>query len=256
MPMSQGDFCWYELMTSDQQAAESFYTQTIGWTAADAGMPGMTYILFKVGEALAAGLMKLPDEVLESGGRPGWLVYVAVDDVNEMAERMAQDGAAIHHAPEDIPGIGRFAVIGDPQGAVFCLFHGEGEPPETPAKDTPGTIGWHELYTEDLDAGFDFYSRHFGWEKLDAMDMGPMGVYQLFGKNGIAFGGMMKRPAEMPNPAWSCYFIVDSADAAMARATGAGGQIMTPTMEVPGGMWISQGLDPQGAFFAVVSANK
>lgn len=256
MSTYDGQFIWYELMTSDSKAAQAFYSKTVGWEPVDSGMPGMDYTLFKIGETAIAGVMTLPDEVAAGGARPGWLGYVAVEDVDAMAKTFEAAGGTIHHAPDDIPGIGRFAVVGDPQGVVLCLFRGDGEPPESLPKDTPGTVGWHELYTDDLDAAVAFYSERFGWEKMDAMDMGPMGIYQMFGKNGTMMGGMMKRPAEMPVSSWAYYFIVDSADAAIARATEAGGQIVNGPMEVPGGMWIAQGIDPQGAFFAVVAASK
>lgn len=256
MSTYDGQFIWYELMTSDSKAAQDFYSKTVGWDPVDSGMPGMDYTLFKIGETSIAGVMTLPDEVAAAGGRPGWLGYVAVEDVDAKAKDFEAAGGVIHHAPDAIPGIGRFAVVGDPQGAVICLFRGEGEPPTPLPKDSIGTIGWHELYAEDLDPALAFYCEQFGWDKMDAVDMGPMGLYQMFGRNGTAIGGMMKRPDQMPAPAWSYYVIVESAEAAIARATSAGGQIVNGPMEVPGGMWIAQGLDPQGAFFAVVAASK
>lgn len=254
--MTQGDFCWYELMTSDLKAAEAFYTSTVGWTAADSGVPGVSYTLFKAGETPAAGLMTIPAEAAQAGARPAWMGYIAVDDVDAMARDMAEAGATIHRAPDDIPGVGRFAVMGDPQGAVICLFRGEGSPPPSLPPMSPGTIGWHELFTDDPDAAFDFYASRFGWEKMDAMDMGDMGVYQIIGKDGTMFGAMMRRPKEVPVCAWAYYFVVDAIDAAIERLKAGGGQVVNGPMEVPGGSWIVQCFDPQGAYFSMVAPKR
>lgn len=256
MPMSQGEFCWYELMTSDQKAAEAFYTKTIGWEAADAGMPGMDYTLLSVGSARCAGLMTIPEGAAQSGARPAWMGYLLVDDVDAMATAFTEAGGTVHHGPEDIPGIGRFAVAGDPQGAVIGLFRGDGPPPPPLPLGTPGTFGWHELFTDDPEAAFAFYASHFGWEKMDAMDMGPMGVYQIFGKGGNMMGAMMRRPPEVPVCAWGYYIAVDAIDAAIDRLTSGGGKVVNGPMEVPGSNWIVQCFDPQGAYFAMVAPKR
>src|SRR6185295_20227567 len=98
-----------------------------------------------------------------------------------------------------------------------------------------------------------FYEALFGWEKTSAMDMGEMGTYQMFGRGGgIPNGGIMKPPPGAP-AAWMPYAMVKDAKAAAATATANGGKIVNGPMEVPGGDWIAQGLDPQGAMFAVHS---
>ncbi len=105
-------------------------------------------------------------------------------------------------------------------------------------------------------AAFDFYARQFGWTRDEAMDMGPMGVYQLFAAGGAPIGGMMTRSSQTPAPFWLFYFNVDDIEAAAARITGRGGQIVNGPMEVPGGSWIINALDPQQAMFAVVGPRK
>ena len=82
----------------------------------------------------------------------------------------------------DIPAMLRFAVMSDPQGAAIVVFTPDPAmpSPQQPVPPTPGTIGWHELNTTDLEAGFDFYNKLFGWTKVNDMDMGPMGVYRIF----------------------------------------------------------------------------
>ena len=257
MSANPSKFVWYDVMTSDTQAAESFYTQVIGWSAKDAGMPDGGYTIFSAGPTMIGGLMPITPEAAAMGARPCWSGYIGVDDVDAYAERVKAAGGAVHHPPTDIPGVGRFAVVADPHGAVFILFKGNGEPDQTPpAPGTPGTVGWHELHAGDGASAFAFYSGLFGWTKDQAMDMGPMGVYQLFATGGEAVGGMMTKMPEMPVPCWLYYFNVEAIDAAMGRVTKHGGKVLMGPHEVPGGQWILQCLDPQGAMFAMVAPKR
>ncbi len=253
MTTKQGSFVWYELITGDPAAAEDFYTKVVGWTMADAGMPGMHYTLAKVGERPVAGLMGFPPDVPDP--KPAWLGYIAVDDVDGMAKRVQEAGGALYRAPDDIPGVGRFAVVADPQGAVFMLFRGEGTPPPELAPETPGRPAWHELHTRDWGKAFAFYEGLFGWKKAEAMDMGPMGTYQIFATDELSVGGMFNNP-EAPTPFWLYYFVVDDIDAALERVTAAGGRLVNGPMEVPGAMWIINAIDPQGAMFALVGPRR
>ena len=140
------DFVWYELMTTDAKAARDFYTKVVGWKPQDAAQPGMDYTLLLSGDAPMAGLMTLPKEACDAGTKPGWIGYVGVSDVDAYAGRVAKAGGAVHVPPTDIPNIGRFAMVADPQGAVFSLFKPLSDMPPPPADPaTPGTIGWHEL---------------------------------------------------------------------------------------------------------------
>ena len=126
----------------------------------------------------------------------------------------------------------------------------------TPRTTDPGTIGWHELYTTDLEAGFDFYNKLFGWTKVSDMDMGPMGVYRIFDEGDhkeMGDGGMMTKAPQIPISCWNFYFNVDSINAAVKRVESGGGKIMNGPMQVPGGGWIINGQDPQGAMFSLVS---
>ena len=146
-------------------------------------------------------------------------------------------------------------MVSDPQGAPFVVFAPNGEAPDPLAPMTPGSVGWHELHTTDWQAGFAFYADQFGWTRADALDMGPMGIYQLFATGGAPVGGMLNNTA-LPRPAWLYYFSVEAIDAATARVTAAGGQVLMGPHEVPGGAWIVQGKDPQGAMFALVALRR
>ena len=256
MSKKHGAFVWYELMTTDTKAAEEFYGAVVGWTSVDSGMPGADYTMFKAGDVPVAGLMTLPEDAAKMNAPPAWIGYVGVDDVDAAAEKMTSLGGVVHRPPADIPGVGRFSVVADPHGAVLCLFTGtDGEMPEI-AQDANGNVGWHELMAGDLATEFPFYQTMFGWAKEEAMDMGEMGVYQIFSHDGAQIGGMMTKPAEIPVSYWGYYFNVEALDAAIERATSRGGRLIMGPMEGPGGAWVINGVDPQGAHFSLVSMKR
>jgi predicted enzyme related to lactoylglutathione lyase len=252
-------FIWYELMTSDQDAAIDFYTKVVGWTASDAGQPDMRYTILNAGARGIGGIMELTDAMKAGGARPGWLGYIHAADSDAKASEIAGAGGKILMPPADIPNVGRFALVADPGGAPFYLLtplpQGEEPPPADP--QAPGVISWHELYSSLGDkAAFDFYAGRFGWETITEMDMGPMGTYRIFGKDGVQMGGMMNKPDNIPVSMWGYYVNVDGIDAAIERIRANGGQVLMGPHEVPGGSWIVQAMDPQGAPFALVSTTR
>ena len=253
-----GSFVWYEYMALDAGVAAKFYAEVVGWRASDAGMADFPYTLLSMGADMVGGIMTLPEPARQMGARPGWLGYIGVPDVDAYAAKVAAAGGAIHRAPSDIAGVGRFAVVADPHGAAFVLF--KGEPPEDPrpplAGDALGNVGWRELLAGHLDSAFAFYSNLFGWKKTQAMDMGPMGTYQVFAIEGGQGGGMMTKPAETPAPYWLFYFNVEAIDAAAERVRSAGGEVVNGPHEVPGGGWVIRAHDPQGAVFALLAAKR
>ncbi len=252
--MPAGNFIWYELLTSDTAGAEAFYSHVVGWTAKDSGIPGMAYTILSAGETGVGGLTAIPEEARANGMRPCWLGYISVDDADATAARITQAGGTVHRGPADIPGVGRFAVASDPQGAMIQLLAPTGEAPAgRPPPNTPGLTGWHELQATDWQAALGFYGDLFGWTKADAMEMGALGTYQMFAIGGVPAGGMMNRMPEVERPFWLFYFNVAGIDAAVARIGQAGGSVVNGPMQVPGGSWIVQGLDPQGALFALVA---
>lgn len=255
MPTRPSSFFWYELMTTDVAAAEAFYKTVVGWSSEPFG-GDMPYIVMKAGDRGVGGIMELPESAKSMGMPPAWVGYIYASDVDAATKRLKDAGGAVHREPEDIPDVGRFSVVADPQGTMFMLLQPAGpDQPSLPA-NTPGHIGWHELFAVDWQSAFDFYAGQFGWTKDQAMDMGDMGTYQLFAAGGDAIGGMMNKPNEMPTPAWVFYFNVDAIDAAAKRVTDNGGRIIMGPMEVPGGSWVLQGTDPQGAVFALAAPGK
>lgn len=252
MPQHHGTFVWYELMTTDTAAARAFYGSVVGWQAQDGPVPDMPYTLLSAGEAMVAGMMALPEDLRQRGVPSHWLGYVHADDVDATVARVRQLGGMVHAEPQDIPGIGRFAVVGDPQGAAFALWKSACEGPDQSCPPgTPGRIGWHELLASNWEEVFPFYAELFGWTKAEAMDMGEAGIYQLFNIDGQMVGGMFSKPPAVPMPFWLYYFNVDDIDASIERVRNGGGEILMGPIEVPGGGWIVQAIDPQGALFAL-----
>jgi predicted enzyme related to lactoylglutathione lyase len=245
-----GHFAWYELMTTDIEAAKAFYTKVMGWGAQDASGPGRPYVLFTAGRAVIGGLMGLPDSAWATGGKPYWMGYVGVEDVDAAVARIEQLGGAVHVPPTDIPNISRFAVFADPQTATLALLTSHG-PDHAQAGDVsaPGRVGWHELFAADRDKALVFYGALFGWQKADA-DIGELG-YQLFSAGAQTIGGMLTKPPIMPAPFWLYYFNIDNIEAAAKRVEAGGGKILEGPSEGPAGSWTVQCTDPQGALFAL-----
>lgn len=250
--MGNGQFVWYDLGTTDKDAAKAFYGAVLGWDGED--VPALHYTVFKSAGVPAAGLMVLPDHLQQAGTPPHWLGYIGVDDVDAAAERITGAGGQVRHTPTDIPDVGRFAVLADPQGAVFAVFRGNADAPPVPPM-SPGHVAWRELVTTDREASVRFYFDLFGWTAGEAHEFGPAGTYQIFNYDGLSRGGIMRAPEGM-RPGWLFYFAVNGIDEAVRRVQNAGGVVFFGPQEVPGGAWIINARDPQGAFFGLVSGTR
>lgn len=250
---SRGRFIWHELLTTDPKAALTFYTRIVGWkTQAWEKDPSYTLLLADSGPV--GGVMTLPAETKAMGTPPNWLSYIETPDLKATVDAAVRLGARVLKPLTEIADVGRFAVLADPQGAVFAPFT-PASPVQVNDPPKPGEFSWHELITTDYAAALRFYQELFGWEKTEAMDMGaPVGVYQMFGWGGKSMGGIYNKPKEMPAPPhWLPYAMVADSRKAATAVTEAGGKVMAGPMEVPGGDLIVLGLDPQGAAFALHS---
>ena len=249
---SLGRFAWYELITTEAEAAKAFYSKVMGWGMLDASVASRAYTLFTAGNDLVSGLTNLPEEEQRIGGKPAWIGYIAVDDVDETAGRIANLGGTVHVPPTDVINVSRFSIFADPQTARLGLLRWSRPPSlQKPAGlGTIGQVGWHELLATDWQTAFAFYSELFGWQQADA-DLGEMGTYQLFSSGGQAIGGMVTRAPVVSAPFWLYYFDVGDVDAAARRVETAGGQIFNGPVQLPGGNKIVQCSDPQGVIFAL-----
>ena len=250
--MTTGAIVWYELLSTDPKGSLAFYPDVVGWKTK--AWDGQDYTMFVGSQGPLGGVAKLPEQAQKLGAPTYWQANIQVDSLDASVETVKQLGGKVL-VSEAVPTIGRFAVISDPQGAVVSLFQAENEmPPHDVTK--PGEFSWHELYTTDHEAAFAFYSQIAGWERLGSFDMGPMGTYVLWGRDGKQLGGMMTKPPSVPQPAWLFYITVSDLEAALARAQAKGAKLLNGPMEVPGGQRIVQMMDPQGGAFAMVTSPK
>ena len=136
-------FVWHDLVTTDVEAAKVFYAQVIGWSMQS--FPGNDdYTVLSAGDTGVGGIMAIPLDACARGAPACWQGYIAVDDVDACADRILSSGGAIIRAPTSLPKVGRFALVADPQGAVFIIFKPEsGDAATSPAPTTPGVVGWN-----------------------------------------------------------------------------------------------------------------
>lgn len=244
-----GQFCWYELSTPDVEASKKFYSKFTGWgtQAFDAD-----YNMFTTGGMPIAGIFKLNAEMRAKGVPPNWMPYIEADNVDDTVAKGKSLGGKVMAGPDDIPGTGRFAVMQDPQGATFGIYHSTRASGGWDGKNVVGRFSWHELMTSDYQAAFDFYNALFGWNKTSAMDMGGGNMYQMYGQGEAAYGGMFnKMPGmESMNPFWLVYIHVDDVGKAVEIAKKNGAFVQRERLEIPGGTIAILG-DPQGAGYAL-----
>lgn len=257
MQNPHGSFIWYELLSADPDAAAVFYSDVVGWTAKSAGQPGMDYRIFSAGGTNIAGHMKLPSETKAAGAQPGWLGYIGVGDVDAAVSSIVAAGGKVHIPAMDLEGVGRMAMVADPQGVPFYVMRGVSDEPSTSFDPMePGHCGWNELATSDPAGALAFYTAQFGWEKGDVMPMGPAGDYQFINHNGGMIGAMMAAPAGGRRPSWKFAFRVADIDAAAAKIASGGGTVEHGPAQVPTGDWVVVASDPQGAPFIVAGPRK
>lgn len=248
-----GNVCWIELQTTDPAAARPFYADLLGWSLSD--MPGPTpYAMAGIGGKMVAGILELPAQARTMGAPPHWLSYIAVDDVKASSEKAAGLGARLLVPPMQM-GPGSFAVIQDPTGAVFALWHSP-VPMGTFLVGEPGALGWNEIMTTDVEAARRFYTGLFGW-RSDASPMpgGPAGsTYTTFWNGEHMAAGMMQITPDMVGvPShWGIYFAVADADGTHAAAVKAGATSIVPPTDIPTVGRFAVLDDPQGAGFSVI----
>jgi predicted enzyme related to lactoylglutathione lyase len=262
-PNPAGSFIWYELMTDDPDGAKAFYDAVVGWNvAAESQFPNGYRMIGRSDGKSAGGLLPLSDEMKQHGARPTWLSYISVDDVDRTVSAIEQAGGKAYIPPFDIPDIGRVAMVADPHGAPFYIM--KPTPPENDPQgrsdvfstDEPQHVRWNELSTTDPEAALDFYRGQFGWGQEGDMDMGEMGKYRFIQQGSTTVGAVMRKPPQLPVSMWTYYIGVDDVDRAAEAVKSGGGQILHGPMEIPGGEFSLNGMDPQGAPFGLVGPRK
>jgi predicted enzyme related to lactoylglutathione lyase len=265
MANPEGSFIWYELMTTDPDGAKSFYDKVIGWNIAsqsDAKAGDMDYRhIARSDGGSAGGVLALTKPMLDGGARPGWFCYFYVKDVDAAAAAITGDGGKVMMPPTSLPGVGRMAMLTDPQGVLFYIMTPEPPPgredmsSDVYDRHAAQRVSWNELASPDLEGAKAFYSKHFNFEFNDSMPMGPMGDYCFIDHGALKGIGAIMQQQDKSHPAmWLFYFRVPSIAAAKATIEANGGQVLWGPAEVPGGEWVISGTDPQGAGFGLVGA--
>ena len=261
MPTLQGSWIWYELMSPDPEGAKAFYEAVVGWSMTTGHGDNNTDYGFITAQdgAMTGGVLRLKPEMVEHGARPCWVGYIGVDNVDASVAAIEAAGGKTLMPPFDIEMVGRVAMVSDCCGAPFHVMTpnpppGRGESTAFAAKPNPGHCGWNELMAGNAADAIAFYTGQFGWTLPEPMDMGPMGKYQFIAHDDTTVGAIMAKPPQVPVAAWSHYFWVPSFGAALAVVIANGGQVINGPMEVPGGLWTLQGIDPQGAMFSLVGS--
>jgi predicted enzyme related to lactoylglutathione lyase len=256
-------FVWYELMTDDVAGAKAFYDNVVGWTiAAEPVAPGMDYrMIGRSDGGHAGGVLGLTDAMVSGGARPGWLGYLHAPDIDSTVAAIEADGGAVQMPATDMPGVGRIAMVADPQGAQFYLMRPTPPPGAEDAQSDvfsvvrPQHVRWNELTAIDDAAALAFYSKHFGWTQSGSMPMGPAGNYTFLAADGVGIGAAMAS-ASATAASWRYYIGVADIDAAVAAVKAGGGEVLDGPHQIPGGEFSVHGRDPQGASFGLVGPRK
>jgi uncharacterized protein len=258
-----GDFIWYELLTTDADGAKAFYDAVVGWTVeTQSQLPNGYRIIGRSDGKSAGGILPLTAEMQQHGARPAWLGYIQVEDLDRSVSAIEGAGGKALMPAFDIPNIGRVALVADPQGAAFYIMN------PIPPANAPNAksdvfspeqaqhVRWNELGTSGQDEAIAFYSGQFGWKQEGEMDMGEMGKYRFIQANGVAIGAIMRKPPQLPMSAWTYYIGVDDIDRAAGAVDERGGRVVHGPIEIPGGEFALNAIDPQGAAFGLVGPRK
>ena len=241
-----GKFVWFEHVSTQPKKAQAFYGEVLGWKVEGAPMGSFTYEMIKTPEGTIGGYAQP-----QHGEPPHWISYVSVDDVDATARKIVAAGGKLLGEAFDIPTVGRTARCADPLGARFDIFRSsQGDPADTKTRAV-GHVDWNELLSPDPDKAVAFYEKVLGYT-TETMEMPHGGAYRILARDGVSRAGVMKTPVPQLPSHWLQYLAVDDADAAIARATRAGGQLKMPAMDVKDVGRFAVLTDPLGAAFGII----
>ena len=247
-----GHFVWHDLITTDISAGIEFYKKVTGWKTQPFDPEGR-YLMWVNHCGAAGGIGAAPQ-----GTQPYWRIYIGTDDIEATVFKAQQLGGTVVTPITDIPGVGRWAALRDPQGNEFGVFWA----PDTKApvlSMQSGEFHWHELATDDYKAAFEFYRTLFGWQHGIEHNMGDLGNYLVFKNEGRpnGLGGFYnKQPGTANGGGWCTYTIVKDVKKTAALINKLGGKNTHKPVKVPGGSWVIKFTDPQGAAHALTSSDE
>ncbi len=239
---TNGRFCWYDIATANPEQTVEFYTQLFGWTTRTQNMGDFDYTMFARGGNDFAGVMPIDTT---KGQQPAWVSYVTVNDITAAANTAETHGGRFLMPITDIPNVGKFFTVQDPQGAVICPFQAASEMPEREGMPGVGEVCWTELGTSDLAGAQRFYTALFGWQFKPGENMPD---YTIGHRGDVMELGAMSLPDGVPHPYWLNYVAVENLDESAAKATSLGGMIVMGPMAVPNMGRFSVCRAPDGTF--------
>jgi predicted enzyme related to lactoylglutathione lyase len=249
--MTYGRFVWHDLMTTQPEKAREFYTKLFGWAAIDGETPDGHYTMWQLGERKLGGMVTMK---AEEGVPPHWMPYVSVPKLEEVLEKAKRLGAKQVTPVLEVPQVGRWAVIADPQGGYISPFEvASGRPmPPPPGEHEMEPVGlfcWEELNSTDPAASVRFYSELFGW-LVETTEMESFGAYHLLyaGQEQVGGVGPVQGP---PMTYWLSYVHVDDVDATAKQVTELGGQVHYGPADIPGIGRFAVIADPTGGALAL-----
>lgn len=248
-----GSFCWPELATADLAKAKSFFSGLFGWEPVDVPTAGGTYTIFKLRGLDVAAARSLSSEECGQKIPSHFMNYVSTAAVDAAAEKAKELGGKVLYGPFDVMGIGRMAVVCDPEGIPFALWEARGHIGIQLAGE-PGALSWTEIVTRDADGAKAFYGGLFGWTFKASGDAMPdyVEIYREEQPIGGVFPMKGDEWAGVPGH-FMPYFAVVDADAAFAKAKELGGTAVVPPTDIPGVGRFSLLRDDQGAHFSVIA---
>lgn len=259
MTNPSGTPIWFEYFAADLPAAQRFYTDVVGWSIAAMDMLGSGDVQYHVATApdgdQVAGLMANPMPTA-----PAWMIYFGVEDADATVAAMTGAGAAIHMPPTTMDGVGRMAMLTDPQNAAFYVMRGASDEDSRAfldyrQGDVTGHGVWVELASPDPQSAIAFYTQHLGLVQAGAMPMGDLGEYSFIQAGDTGIGAVMG-VVMGAKPGWQVYFGTDDIDAAVERLKAAGGTLIQGPDQIPGGNYAVVAEDFAGAHFGFSGPRK
>ena len=238
-----GRFVWHEHVSTEPAKAQEFFKQLLGWEYTVFQTGDVDYTIIQVGGQGHGGFPPVPE------GTPShWVGNVQVENVDETAGKVTSAGGSVIVGPMDIPDVGRYAVIRDPQGGIIAAFQ--------PTSDGPmgqGVFVWDELGATDLEGSERFYGEVFGWTTKDmGSDFGGYKIFQRDPDDQQGVGGLMANPDSSTPTNWHPYVAVDDVDATTEKAKELGGSALMEPMDVPTVGRISVIADSTGAVLGLI----
>jgi predicted enzyme related to lactoylglutathione lyase len=247
----QGQPCWVELASLDIAVSKPFYHALFAWDIVDMPIPQGTYSMFNLeGDDLGA-MYQLPVEMIKTGELSQWLIYFAVEDLDNTLVDVAGAGGTIVLGPHDVGEAGRMAVITDPEGAKFALWQANNHMGAQRAGEK-GTLCWVELACRQPKIAKPFYSHVFGWgSRVTDMDGMEYTAWQVGSQE---VGGMMTMTDEWGDMRahWMSYFTVGDCDAKALQVVELGGAICVPPTDIANVGRFAVVNDPNGAVFSII----